>query len=251
MNKLIIGLADKTSALPTKQGFLLIDDGPIADHFLKKQKRAVLFDHAEHSLNPLAGMTYQQARELTAVLYGSEGKDTLTVRNGKRSLTRMLLEADSLDKIKGGKSDADKEAQATVDDILLSPVLRDVLCRRTNFTFKEGQSIVAKINRAEIGDNDAFILGSLLISQFKGQIIVPDFGFYARDFHASLVRQNRLIAGIYSLSELDKKLRQLCLLMPKVPLQCTVEDAQVLALYEGLTPGTVAYSDYVSGAVGA
>jgi hypothetical protein len=44
---------------------------------------------------------------------------------------------------------------------------------------------------AVLGEDDARILGSLLISQFKGQIIVPDFGFYARDFHASLIREKR------------------------------------------------------------
>jgi hypothetical protein len=31
MNRLTIGLADKTEDLYAKQGFLLIDDGPIAD----------------------------------------------------------------------------------------------------------------------------------------------------------------------------------------------------------------------------
>jgi len=46
---------------------------------------------------------------------------------------------------------------------------------------------------------------------------VPDFGFYARDFHASLIREKRLIAGVYySLSELEPRLRHRCLLMEKV-----------------------------------
>jgi hypothetical protein len=49
MNKLIIGLADKTAELiPEKPGFLLIDDGPVADAFLQKFKRAKQFDpHAD------------------------------------------------------------------------------------------------------------------------------------------------------------------------------------------------------------
>jgi hypothetical protein len=33
------------------------------------------------SRNPLRGMTYRKARDLTSILYSSEGKDTLTVRN--------------------------------------------------------------------------------------------------------------------------------------------------------------------------
>jgi hypothetical protein len=36
-NKLIIGLAGKTEELAPESGFLLIDDGLIADHFLKTQ----------------------------------------------------------------------------------------------------------------------------------------------------------------------------------------------------------------------
>ena len=54
MNKLIIGLADKTAQLiPAKPGFLLIDDGPVADAFLRKFRRAKQFDPHSHSFNPL------------------------------------------------------------------------------------------------------------------------------------------------------------------------------------------------------
>ena len=34
------------------------------------------------------------------------------------------------------------------------------------------------------------------MSHFKGQIIVPDFGFYGREAHVSLLRENRLMAGV-------------------------------------------------------
>jgi hypothetical protein len=53
MNKLIISLADKTAALNIKKpGFLLIDDGPIADVFVDRFKRAKVFDPFLHSFNP-------------------------------------------------------------------------------------------------------------------------------------------------------------------------------------------------------
>ncbi len=94
-----------------------------------------------------------------------------------------------------------------------------------------------------------FILGSLLISQFKGQIIVPDFGFYARDFHTSLIREDRLIAGVYTLSELNPKLWQMCLLMEKEAAQCTYDDAETLAEYRGLVPDTIAFGDFVRNAM--
>jgi hypothetical protein len=94
MNKLIIGLADKTEYLYAKQGFLLIDDGPICDAFLKRYKRPKEFDPRKHSFNSLWNMTVRKARDLTATFYGPEGKDTLTVRNGRRALTQMLAKAE-------------------------------------------------------------------------------------------------------------------------------------------------------------
>jgi hypothetical protein len=40
---------------------------------------------------------------------------TLTLRNGKRALARLLLEAWRLGELKGGKSDEVKEARAVED----------------------------------------------------------------------------------------------------------------------------------------
>jgi hypothetical protein len=149
----------------------------------------------------------------------------------------MLLAAESLNDLPAIKHKGYEDARQTMDDLLLSPVLKSVLCQPLNqYSFKKGSSIVAKINRAELGDRDARILGALLIAQFKGQITVPDFGFYARDFHASLIWENRLIAGVHTLSELDDGLRDMCLLMEKVGMGCTFEDAATLAKYEGLLP---------------
>jgi hypothetical protein len=98
---------------------LLIDDGPIADVFLDRFKRAKECDPREHNFNPLP-MTYRKAREFASVVFGDEGKDTLIVRNGKRSLTRMLMYAESLKDLQGDpKNDGDKEALAIVEDLLL------------------------------------------------------------------------------------------------------------------------------------
>jgi hypothetical protein len=50
---------------------------------------------------------------------------------------------------------------------------------------------LARLNRKEIGDDDAKITANILISQFKGQIVIDDFGFYARDTTLRLsVRSN-------------------------------------------------------------
>lgn len=117
--------------------------------------------------------------------------------------------------------------------------------------------IMARVNRVELGDFDALVLGLLLIANYKGQIVVPDFGFYGRDAHVSLIRENRLIAGVNFIGELPPKLRQSVLLIKesvllikeKVPSGATADDAETLAGYAALVAGTVGFTDFVQGAV--
>lgn len=58
-----------------------------------------------------------------------------------------------------------------------------------------GAPMIVRLNRKEIGDENAKLIASILISQFKGQIVIEHFGCYARPFHAALMRESRLIAG--------------------------------------------------------
>lgn len=237
-NHLLIGTAEKTQRLLdlARGNFILIDDGPIADAFLAKVPRAKLFDIASHSFNPLNGIDYKRAREFAATVYTAspEGKDTLTVRNGRRELARMLYEdrPPRLDKLTAHHSIAgSEEAVTSVNDMLLSPALKSVLCGNRNFRAFRGK-VVVKLDRAKIGDFDAFVLGSLLIGQSQGQVIVPDFGFYGRDFHTTLIRQNRLVAGLQYLSELPTKLQQAVLsIKDKTVYRTTREDAERLVFY--------------------
>jgi hypothetical protein len=143
------------------------------------------------------------------------------------------------------------EATETVNDVLASPVLRRVLCNPTNFSFNPRSVILARVNRAELGDFDALVLGLLLMAHFEGQVVVPDFGFYGRELHVSLIRENRLIAGINTLAELTPKLRQSVLLIPqKMSRGTTYEDAETLARYNRLAPGTNGFNDFVAEALG-
>jgi hypothetical protein len=146
-------------------------------------------------------------------------------------LTRILLNnAKRFDKLSRTNDIGAEEALDTVDDILLSPVLSRVLCNPTNFSFQK--SIVVKLDRAEIGDFDAFLLASFLIEQFKGEVIIPDGGFYLRDFYSTLIRQNRLIASATFLSELSPNLQQMVLsIKQKTVFRTTVEDAERLVFY--------------------
>ena len=88
-----------------------------------------------------------------------QGENTLTVRNGKRTLLKALLSADRLDKVEG-----DEEVTGMIGDLLQSPVLTRVLCRPTNFSFSPNSLILARLNRAELGDFDALVLGLFLIA---------------------------------------------------------------------------------------
>jgi hypothetical protein len=242
MNHFLIGHADKTERLLqiAQGGFLLIDDGSMTDAFLEEFPRAVRFDLDEHSFNPLKNMDYKCARDFAALLYGlsPQGNSTLTARNGRRALVQLLLgDAKRLDHLPRGKDPADLEALGMVDELLVSPVVRNILCRPTNFSFKPTRQIVARIDPAELGDFDAVVIAGLLIGQFQGQVIVPDFGFYGREFHVSLIRQNRLIAGLKALSEVSPTLKQAFLgVKDKTMHGVLYKDAVELAENAGLRP---------------
>lgn len=241
MNALRIGFS-KEIDLP-RGAFLYIDD-----ELPDLPRRARIFDPTIHSLNPLSRITYRAARELAEVLYTTtpQGENTLTVRNGKRALLPALLDGVRFDKIEDIE-----EVMAFKDDLLRSPVLRHVLCHPKNqFSFNPKSKIFARINRAELGEFDAMVLGLILINHYKGQLVIPDFGFYGRDAHASLVRTERLIAGVYHLAELPLSLRNAMLLIQdKQASGALYDDAVLLARFAGLTPGTNAFNDYVEQAI--
>lgn len=225
MNKLYVGF--HKSIEPPKRGLFIHDEVPDIS-------RARVFDPAKHSFNPLKGIDYRKARAIADALYTAspQGENTLTVRNGKRALLKALLSATRLDKIEG-----DEEVTGMIGDLLQSPVLKNVLCNATNFSFSPNSLILAKLNRAQLGDFDALVLGLFLIEQFKGQVVVPDFGFYGRETHVSLIRENRLVAGVNFLGELAPRLRNATLLIEdREASGALFDDAVVLAQLAGLRP---------------
>jgi hypothetical protein len=91
MNHLYVGFTRQVE-LP-KGGFLFIDDE------VRDIPRSRIFDPLKHCFNPLKNIEYKKARELAELLYTlfPQGENTLTVRNGKRSLLKAMLKADRLD----------------------------------------------------------------------------------------------------------------------------------------------------------
>jgi hypothetical protein len=126
--------------------------------------------------------------------------------------------------------------KGTIDDLLMSLVLSSAV-QSDELSFNPRSVLFAKLNRAELGNFDALVLSLFLMAHFKRQVVVPDFGFYGREGHVSLIRKNRLIAGVNSLAELSPKLRQSVLLISEREGKgTTFEDAQTLAKYAGLRP---------------
>jgi hypothetical protein len=253
MNALIVGTNKDPILDHLPDTFLLIDDGPLIDAINIPPRRAVtIFDPAIHSFDPLKGMTYRRARDFIAVLDAvfPEGESTLTRKNANFVMLDALLKKPKrLDALIPAKADsAYVDARQKIQTLLFSPILKNVLTRPTNISFKG--IVLAKLNRAEHGDFDCFVLANLLIAQYKASVVIPDFGFYACPPHHDLLRQGRLIAGINSFDEVPSFKQTLLLLQNKTASRCSADDAKQLALYEGLLPGTNAYNDFIANCIG-
>lgn len=238
--------------------FLIIDDGPIIDQLpLPKTWREIssappitLFDPNCHSFNPLKDTkdNYLKRFEFEALLNSifPAGENTLT----KSTFLHQVMEA-----MTEGRQDLATLIEDTKDTqyayqkiqrLLFSPVLKNVLCKPTNFSMKG--TVVARLNRKELGDFDCFVLGNLLIAQYQGHIVIPDFGFYACPQHKSLIREGRLTAGVNFLDEVPD-LRNQILLSDTLGAHATFDDAETLAVYAGLPRGTNAFQEYVARAM--
>lgn len=240
MNQINFGFNNQIE-LP-KGGYFLI-----TDEFLDIP-RSKKFDPKKHSFNFMEGMTEDKAEEDAELFYtlSPGGEATLTVRNGKIALASAIMEAETFDKVKGNE-----EVTLMRDSILFSPTRRRVLCGTPNFKFSPDAKIQARLNRKELGEKSALIIGLLLLSIYPGQCIVPDLGFYGRDIHTRLIREERLIAGINFLAELPPKLRRTVLLIEEkiVSGSATADDAELLAMYARLEEKTMGYNDFVKSAI--
>ena len=247
---LIVGTNKTATILDTlPESYLLIDDGPVIDAIaFPKRRKITRLDFSHHSFSPLKGMGYLEARQFIEILNAvfPEGESTLTRKNSNFVLLNALLsKPKSLDTLVAKSQDpAQIDAYQKVETILLSPLLNRVLCNANNFPFSG--ILTARLDRITMGDFDCFVLANLLITKYKGHIVIPDFGFYACANHIQLMRQQRLIAGVNFLDEVSTKIRQNLLLMePKLARRSTHEDAERLAQYARIPKGTNAYGDFI------
>jgi hypothetical protein len=234
-NKIYIGT---TPIIPPKGGYLFIHDE------VPDISRARRFDPTIHSFNPLQQLTYRKANELVDIFDAlfARGDSTLTKDTGLDCIAEALdgtpTSLDTLIEWPDNKSSTGHHwAYGKVRRLMRSPILHHMLCSPTNFSFKDSSTILARVNRAELGDFDALAIGLFLMAHYKGQVVVPDFGFYGRDTHVSLIRENRLIAGVRFLDELPHHLRRSVLgIDHKVVAGALYDDAVLLANHAGLRP---------------
>lgn len=254
MNLLVVGRnKTKTILEHLPDSFLLIDDGPSIDAFpIPKRRKVTTLDFTKDSFNPLKDIDYKKAREFISVLDAvfPEGESTLTKKTSNFVLLNALLSNPKrLDKLipRAGKEPGQIDAFQKIQTLLMSPLLERVLCRPNNFPF-DG-ILLARLNRAELGDFDCFVLANLLIANYKGQIVVPEFGFYACRHHTALIRQDRLIAGVNFLAEAPKLRNELLLIDKKIGKHCIVEDAETLASYAGYGPTITGHADFIKSSI--
>ena len=243
MNRIFVGI--NTHIEIPRSGCLVIDDEV-------RVPRAKVFDPTIHSFNLLDRLDYRKACEIVDIIDAlfSRGDGTLTKDTGLDFIMAALLKRPaSLD---GLIAEPDRKsapghvwAHSKVQRIFQSPVLKAALSAPATFSFNPRSVTVARINRAELGEFDALALGLFLMSHYPGQIVAPSFGFYAREMHSALLRQNRLIARVNFLDELPPELRQLVLLTNPIASGTTFEDAETLALHARIHRETTGFTDFV------
>ncbi|QOZ20815.1 hypothetical protein XI02_42110 [Bradyrhizobium sp. CCBAU 21365] len=225
----------------------MLDDGPLCDLFLERFKKIKAFDFETHGLNPLPA-SYAMRRRLPGILWDNSGKDTLRVRDGKRALRNKLKanNAKRFDKLPFNNGDADREAADMVDELMDSPVLSKVLTKRPPRFLLSGSSVVVRMG--ELEDFDRTVLGSLFALLYPGNVIISDFGQYARDLHIPMMRKGRLSIGLNNLEQLDKRMQQAVLQIPtKIGRGCTYDDAVELAQIGcKFPPGTMDYNAFIA-----
>lgn len=231
-----------------------------------EDKRAQIFDPLKDGFNPLRDMRYRKACDFVDAIDAifSRGESTLTKDTGLEYIADAL-QASQVAQAQGEQvsletliEEPDRKAPTghvwaygKIQRILRSPVLRGMLCDpHKDFQFNPDAPTFARVNRAELGEFDALVIGLLLMVEFKGQLVIPDLGFYGRDLHTQLIREGRLIAGVGYLDELPVKLRRAVLsIEDRVAQGAIYDDAEELAVLKGFERATQGFHDEVAAAM--
>lgn len=216
--------------------FLLIG----SEHFASR--RGTHLDLSRHSLNPLKGMNYKKAVEFIEILNAAypAGDATLTKETAHFQILKALMSKPQRLSSLVPDTTETRSAYQKIERLLLSPILYPFLTAPTNIPLKG----VLYADLSNIPYFDAFIIANLLISNYQGHIIVPDYARYACPFHPL----ERMSVGVNFLDEVSFR-NKLLLVKDKIGSQCVPEDAKVLAEFSGVIPGTNAFTDFIHNAV--
>jgi hypothetical protein len=124
-----------------------------------------------------------------------------------------------------------------IGTLLMSPTIRNIVGQKySTFSLTRGKIIIANLHRAKLGDLTARLLGGLLITRSSGQVYINDVGFFASDFLASLLAQDRFSVALKFLAETWRSptlTQALLSIDDKIVLKTNRKDAEELAFYVG------------------
>jgi hypothetical protein len=123
-----------------------------------------------------------------------------------------------------------------IGTLLMSPTIRNIVGQKTStFSLAPGQTIIADLDRAKLGDLTARLLGGLLIARSTGRVCINDFPFFAFEYFVSLIPQERFSVSLSFMDELSPKLQQTLLSIEhKLVLKTSPKDAERLMFYLGI-----------------
>jgi hypothetical protein len=96
--------------------------------------------------------------------------------------------------------------------------------------------VIANLNRAAVGDRDAFMLGSFLLARAEAPVYIGDLGFFRSDHLAGLFSRGGYTAAVRFLDDLAPGLRRAVMdpATDKYVFQTVRKDAEELAFYVGV-----------------
>jgi hypothetical protein len=125
--------------------------------------------------------------------------------------------------------------KSKVGELLLSPLIRSILGgMRSTFSLERGHIVLANLDRRLLGDQTAFLLGSLLLTRSTGAVYISDLGFFGTDYLAGKLSEGRFTLSGRFLDELPDRLQQAILgIDEKYVVRTNRADAERLAFYVG------------------
>jgi hypothetical protein len=121
--------------------------------------------------------------------------------------------------------------QNKIGTLLMSPMIRNIVGQRET-TFSKASVIIANLDRANLGDTTAKLLGGLLIARSKGNVVITDYGFFGTPLP---LPQDRFTVSLDFLDQLSPILKQSVLgIEDKYVFKTNKRDAEELSFYVGL-----------------